>query len=110
MQLSPSPLIPPRVDALPMYDLRSRGAPIGTYACRVKRLIVNGQIVQLNRPAVAVIDTGTTGLTVSDSAFEMLPLPVREARIELVTESGRTVAIEVSSFHALLCVYSNCGV
>eukprot|EP00966_Prymnesium_polylepis_P153824 3552125-Prymnesium_polylepis.1 len=90
MRFSPVPLIDRTTDAVPLVDLRPRGAPVATYACRVRRMVVNGVEVALDRPTVAIIDTGTTGLTVSDSLFDSgrLPLPMREARLELATERG----------------------
>lgn len=100
MELSPSSLIPKGApDALKMLDLRIAGAPVANYAVRVKRLLVNGEPISLDRPLVAVIDTGTTGVSVSDSLFDSdrLPPQWRDARIELPTESGRGVcALEAS--------------
>jgi hypothetical protein len=50
------------LDAVPLVDLRALGSPIAQYACRVERLVVNRQPVELQRPTFAVVDTGTTGL------------------------------------------------
>ena len=50
--------MPRSTDAVRTIDLRPRGAPVATYAAKVHRLCVNGQEVALDRPAVAVIDTG----------------------------------------------------
>ena len=52
--------MPRSADAVRTIDLRPRGAPVATYAAKVQRLCVNGQEVLLDRPVVAVIDTGTT--------------------------------------------------
>ncbi|EOD12406.1 hypothetical protein EMIHUDRAFT_213644 [Emiliania huxleyi CCMP1516] len=99
LTLSPRPLIPRGTDAIRLLDLRPRGAPISAAVCRIRRLYVNGELLQLDRPAVAVIDTGTTGLSVSESLFCAAdgPLgPIRDCRVELVTEQGRVCALEAS--------------
>ena len=70
LELAPSALIPRSVDALRMLDLRLAGAPVSNYAVRVARLVVNGEVVRLSRPLVAVIDTGTTGASISDDLFD----------------------------------------
>ena len=71
MELSRVPLIPYPCDtALKLLDLRARGAPVAAYAVRVKRLFVNGERIDTSRPIVAVIDTGTTGISVSDELFD----------------------------------------
>ena len=92
------PLIGWREDALRLIDLRPRGTPIANYACRVERLVVNGCLVPLDRPCVAVIDTGTTGLSVSEDLYDsgILPVPVREAQIEMRTERGGVAVLEAS--------------
>ena len=66
LELSQAPLVPRSADAVRTIDLRPRGAPVATYAAKVQRLYVNGQEVVLDRPVVAVIDTGTTGVSVGD--------------------------------------------
>lgn len=98
LTLSPVSLIPHETDAVPIIDLRPRGAPIANYAARVSSLVVNGQTIRLGRPAVAVIDSGTTGISVSDSLFDagVLPPQWREARIELATEQGDVMVVEAS--------------
>ena len=101
MELSRVPLIPPSDDALKLLDLRSRGAPVAVYAVKVQRLVVNGEVIKAPRPIVAIIDSGTTGISISDDLFDsgLLPAQWRDARIELgPTERGRgsTVALEAS--------------
>ena len=65
-----------------------------TDAARVHRLVVNGKEVKLGRPCFAVIDTGTTGLSISDTLYESpeeLPLAgaaMRDVRVEFLTEEG----------------------
>ena len=65
------------LDAVPLVDLRKLGSPLAQYACRVERLVVNRRQVDLQRPCYAVVDTGTTGLVISDSLYDSdeLPLP-----------------------------------
>ena len=99
MELSRVPRIPPSEDALKLLDLRSRGAPVAAYAVKVQRLVVNGAVVKAPRTIVAIIDTGTTGISISDDLFDsgLLPTQWRDARIELgPTERGSTVALEAS--------------
>ena len=98
LELSRRPLIPRTADAMRIIDLRPAGAPVANYAVRVSRLAVNGVPVRLDRPLVAVIDTGTTGISVSDALFDsgLLPAQWRDARIEMPTERGGTCAIEAS--------------
>jgi len=69
LTLARRPLLRQR-DAIPLVDLRPLGAPVAQYACRVERLLVNRAEVPLSRPAVAVLDTGTTGLVLSDSLYQ----------------------------------------
>ena len=75
--------MPRSADAVRTIDLRPRGAPVATYAAKVQRLCVNGQEVALDRPVVAVIDTGTTGVSVSHGAES-------EAETRTFTEAGRS--------------------
>ena len=99
MELARVPRIPPSEDALKLLDLRSRGAPVAAYAVKVQRLVVNGAVVKAPRTIVAIIDTGTTGISISDDLFDsgLLPAQWRDARIELgPTERGSTVALEAS--------------
>jgi hypothetical protein len=99
MELARVPRIPSSEDALKLLDLRSRGAPVAAYAVKVQRLVVNGEVVKAPRSIVAIIDTGTTGISISDDLFDsgLLPAQWRNARIELgPTERGSTVALEAS--------------
>ena len=68
MELSRTPLIPRGAPALELLDLRRRGSPVESPTVRVSRLVVNGEEVATSRPLVAVIDTGTTGISVSGRA------------------------------------------
>ena len=94
---SRTPLIDRAVDAVPIVDLRPR-APDLKYSCRVTRLVVNGEQVRLDAPTVAILDTGTTGLQVSEELWDSgrLPQPLRNVRIELQTERGSLCALEAS--------------
>lgn len=58
-------------------------------------------MVELQRPCYAVVDTGTTGLVISDSLYDSdeLPLPgaaIREVGVEVLTERGRTTNFTAS--------------
>ena len=77
--------------AVRLLDLRALGAPVAPYAARVARLFVNGERVRLARPTLAIVDTGTTGLSVTDTLLESdeLPLPgaaIKDVRVELEPE------------------------
>ncbi len=97
------PSISRQEDAVPLIDLRAYGAPVEPYAARVSRLVVNGETVRLRRPCLCVLDTGTTGLTMSDSLLgngfggtDELPLPgaaIKHVDVFLETESGREVSL-----------------
>ena len=75
--------------------------PVAPYACKVHRLVVNGQAVPLSRPCVAVIDTGTTGLVISDSLYnsDELPLPGAAMRHVGVEGKPRRAAIAPRARH-----------
>ena len=77
LTLARRPLLGRGSDAIPLIDLRPLGAPVATYALKVKRLVANGQEMPLKGPVVAVVDTGTTGLVISDSLYDSdeFPLP-----------------------------------
>eukprot|EP00962_Isochrysis_galbana_P038495 scaffold13666_cov109-Isochrysis_galbana.AAC.1 len=101
MILARRPLLT-RQDAIPLVDLRRLGAPIAQYACIVSQLVVNGEPVPLSRPCVAVIDTGTTGLVISDSLYDSdeLPLPgaaIRDISVVAMTERGQPISFHASS-------------
>lgn len=88
-------------DAVPLVDLRELGAPVAQYGCRVERLVVNGKPVELQRPCIAILDTGTTGLVISDSLYDSdeLPMPgaaIREVEVVTRTERGRAVSFAAS--------------
>lgn len=100
LTLARRPLI--RGDGVPLVDLRPLGAPVAPYACKVHRLHVNGREVPLSRPTVAVIDTGTTGLVISDSIYDSdeLPLPgaaIRRVVVDVLTERGRVFSFKASA-------------
>ena len=97
------PSISRQEDAVPLIDLRAYGAPVEPYAAKVSKLVVNGETVRLRRPCLCVLDTGTTGLTMSDSLLgngfggtDELPLPgaaIKHVDVFLETESGREVSL-----------------
>lgn len=96
------PLISAGDDAVPMVDLRPLGAPIEPYAVAVAGLSVNGVRVALDRPTVAVVDTGTTGLTIADTLLGSPALPVagaavRTAEVIVATERGKRLALAATA-------------
>jgi hypothetical protein len=95
-------MVPKGADAVPLVDLRPLGAPLAPYAVKVHRLTVNGRAVQLSKPCVAVIDTGTTGLSISDTLYDSdeLPMPgaaMRDVELQFLTERGAVVSLAASS-------------
>ena len=102
LTLSSRPLVPKGSDAIPIVDLRPLGAPITPYAAKVHRMIVNGRAVDFSRPCVAVMDTGTTGLSISDTLYDSdeLPMPgaaMRDIELQFLTERGQVVSLTASS-------------
>ena len=96
------PLIGEGEDAVPLVDLRPLGAPVEPYACVLSALLVNGEAVRLERPVVAVFDTGTTGATFSDTLLDSdeLPLPgaaIKAVEVVMKTERGRDVSLSARS-------------
>ena len=77
MTLARKPLLKPTDDAVPLVDLRPLGAPVANYCSRVHRFVANGAVVPLDRECVAIVDTGTTGMVVSDTLLDTdaMPLP-----------------------------------
>ena len=98
MELSRRALIPRRVDAVRLLDLRPRGAPVANYAARASRLIVNGMAVPLDRQLVVIIDTGTTGISVDERLLDAGLVDTRwaDATIELPTEGGSSCQLVAS--------------
>ena len=86
LTLARRPLLRGAADAVPLVDLRPLGAPVASYAVRVERLIANGQELPLTRPTLAVIDTGTTGLVISDSLYESDEFPLPGAAVRALDE------------------------
>ncbi|GMH88608.1 hypothetical protein TrVE_jg2655 [Triparma verrucosa] len=65
-QTSPSfPSSPP----LKFSDLRRYGSPVQHYAAKVKTLLLDGVPATLDRPTYAIIDSGCTGLLLSESMY-----------------------------------------
>ena len=90
-----------REDAIPLVDLRPLGALVSSYAFRVHSLFVNGERVALERPCVAIVDTGTTGFVISDTLYDSdeLPMPgasVRDVRVDGLTERGAIFTLAAS--------------
>ena len=102
LTMSSRPLVPKGSDAIPLVDLRPLGAPLAPYAAKVHRMIVNGRAVDFSRPCVAVMDTGTTGLSISDTLYDSdeLPMPgaaMRDIEIHFLTERGQIESLTASS-------------
>lgn len=74
LELSRRSLIDRKDDAVRLLDLRSRGSPVANYAARVSRLFVNGAAIDTDRPVVAIIDTGTTGISVRHNCLHHMTL------------------------------------
>ena len=50
-------------------DLRKYGSPVQHYAARVKSLLLDGELVRLDKPTYAILDTGCSGLLLSESMY-----------------------------------------
>ena len=99
LTLARRPLI--KGDGIPLLDLRPLGAPVAQYAAAVHRLLVNGQEIKISRPCVAIIDTGTSGLVVSDTLYDSdeLPMPgaaMRTVEVELLSERGEVQTLQAA--------------
>jgi hypothetical protein len=70
--LSRIPLIPFGARWLQMIDLRPFGSPVEHYAARVQALRINGRELRLpdRKPIIAIFDSGTTGLAISQSLWD----------------------------------------
>ncbi|GAB5356035.1 hypothetical protein AAMO2058_000256400 [Amorphochlora amoebiformis] len=74
ISLSRETLINPNQDVVKTIDVRRMGSPVRHYIVRVDHLSVNGQEVRSNIPILAMVDTGTTGLYMSEGLFyKILP-------------------------------------
>jgi hypothetical protein len=92
-------LLPPLADTVPLVDLRSMGAPSQQYVARVKSLLVNGQLVRSGLPIYAMIDSGSTGLYMTESLFYPLQRESRGFRsctVEFETGSGSLTSLTAS--------------
>ena len=101
LTLARRPLLGPKTDAMPLVDLRPLGAPVASYALKVRKMYANGAELPLQRPVVAIIDTGTTGMVVADSLYDSdeFPLPgaaVRNVAVEVETEAGKVVTLSAA--------------
>eukprot|EP00472_Partenskyella_glossopodia_P010356 CAMPEP_0197516380 /NCGR_PEP_ID=MMETSP1318-20131121/1277_1 /TAXON_ID=552666 /ORGANISM="Partenskyella glossopodia, Strain RCC365" /LENGTH=382 /DNA_ID=CAMNT_0043065097 /DNA_START=152 /DNA_END=1300 /DNA_ORIENTATION=- len=97
--ISNRPLVPRSADAVPIVDTRKMGAPVRHYVVRVGNLNVNGRTVSSSKPIYAMIDSGTTGMYISDGLF----YPVlrdfrgfRECEVDLLTEKGNSKTLKAS--------------
>jgi hypothetical protein len=102
LTLSRRPLIGSGGDFIPLVDLRAYGAPVSPYTVLVHRLIVNGEPVALGRPTLAVLDTGTTGLVISDTLYDTdeLPLPgaaIRSVAVDVISRRGQISQLSAST-------------
>ncbi|CAE7500067.1 unnamed protein product, partial [Symbiodinium natans] len=78
---------------VPLVDLRSQGAAVRYYAAEVAALNVGGQRLELEGPLVAVLDTGTTGLSLPSALFERYEVQRRNRAEELGLKAGQAVEI-----------------
>lgn len=103
LTLARKPLLPRWSDAVPLIDLIRLGAPLAFYAFKIHRLSVNGREMVLRKPCVAVIDTGVTGMLVSEALYESKDeapsgdwRSVKNMTVETLTEKNRTVTFQAS--------------
>lgn len=75
-------------NAMPLLDLRGYGAPVVYYAVSVQKLQFDGVDGLEGAEAVAIVDTGTTGLALPPALFERY-LGAREAAAAGAGAGGR---------------------
>mmetsp|Transcript_1039 Transcript_1039/g.1469 ORF Transcript_1039/g.1469 Transcript_1039/m.1469 type:complete len:154 (+) Transcript_1039:98-559(+) len=86
-------------DAVKIFDVRNLGAPVKHYIVPVRNLVVNGKSIKSELPILAMVDTGTTGLYISDKLFyKILPESkgFRSCEINIPTEQGNLATLTAS--------------
>jgi len=94
LSLSSEPLKPmPGVSMVPLVDLREVGAPVCYYAAEVQVLKFGGELVELPGRVVAVLDTGTTGLSLPPALYERYDAMRRAKAGEMGLRGASTVDV-----------------
>ena len=86
-------LVPGRI-TIPLLDMRRWGALAQQYIARVRRLTVNGEVVRTSKPIFAMVDSGSTGLFMTERLFYPLQ---EEAR------GWRSCEVELEARGGLVC-------
>ena len=86
-------LVPGRI-TIPLLDMRRWGALAQQYIARVRRLTVNGEIVRSSKPIFAMVDSGSTGMFMTERLFYPLQ---EEAR------GWRSCEVELEARGGLIC-------
>jgi len=89
--LSSRSLISRTKDAVKVVDVRKMGSPVKHYISRVDTLRINGEQIRSNLPIYAMVDTGTTGMYISDTLFWDVfkqAKGFRNCQVDLKTEKG----------------------
>mmetsp|Transcript_43592 Transcript_43592/g.79413 ORF Transcript_43592/g.79413 Transcript_43592/m.79413 type:complete len:602 (+) Transcript_43592:32-1837(+) len=81
--------------SLPLVDLRPLGAPVKYYAVEVASLRFGGTAVPWPGKIYAVLDTGTTGLTVSSELFEYYDRMRRRKADELGLRAASRIEVDL---------------
>uniref|UniRef100_A0A061S7T2 Uncharacterized protein n=1 Tax=Tetraselmis sp. GSL018 TaxID=582737 RepID=A0A061S7T2_9CHLO len=99
LSLSMSSLLTAGRPAIPIADMRRLGAPSQQYVARVRRLHINGRPVLTDRPVYAMLDSGSTGLFVTDTLFYEILMMIESwhsCRVELAARDGTCQALAAS--------------
>eukprot|EP00466_Bigelowiella_natans_P008703 jgi/Bigna1/82880/fgenesh1_pg.98_\ len=97
--MSNSPMVPRKEDAIKVYDARRIGSPVKHYITRVENLVINGEKIRSDLPIYAMVDTGTTGLYISDEFFYNIlrrSKGFRNCRVDVKTERHNLQSLSAS--------------
>eukprot|EP00854_Cymbomonas_tetramitiformis_P021151 gene21151-25404_t len=96
-------------DFIPLLDLKQRyGAPVQHYIALVESFIVNGSRVRTPRPIYAMIDTGSSGLYITENMYYDLQREARgwrSAEVAFTTKQGNRISMKAARPNPLfLCL------
>mmetsp|Transcript_881 Transcript_881/g.2017 ORF Transcript_881/g.2017 Transcript_881/m.2017 type:complete len:619 (-) Transcript_881:14-1870(-) len=84
-------------DSIPLVDLRPMGAPVRYYSAEVRELRFGGERVSWPGRIIAVLDTGTTGLTVPPELFEFYDRMRRRKADELGLRAASRIEVDLAT-------------
>lgn len=89
LTLSVASLVKPGKVTIPLMDFRHTGALAQQYIARVRNLQVNGRDVRASKPIYAMLDSGSSGMFMSDELFYPVQEETRGWRTCEVALAGR---------------------